>query len=270
MEVFSPFGFKYGILLFFCICFGNLVYSWLCISFQVRIEKFALLLDPWDKYIFKQKINQTEYILGWLPFGSYIKVFGMYKEDEEINTMLEEEKKYALIYKPKIQQQIFKASPYLIWATLFLLFIYLINPNVNFIANLQIVFSFAINGFKSMFGFLPKVEFEAYSRDLCNNFQLLPFSLLVSFIAFMILSTLSTVMQMFADDKKSILKRINGTILTFFVIYMMLWKIPSFAFSFFTFGNVLRYILSVILGIYFASFITYCLIIPLIKLNKTK
>lgn len=270
MQVFSPFGFKYGILLFFCICFGNLVYSWLCISFQVRIEKFALLFDSWDKYIFKRKINQTEYILGWLPFGSYIKVFGMYKEDEEINTMLEEEKKYALIYKPKIQQQIFKASPYLIWVILFLLFIYLINPNTNFFTNLQIIFTYAANGFKSMFGFLPKEEFESYSRDVSSNFQLLPFSLLVSCLAFMILSPLSTAMQMFADDKKSRLKRITGTILTLVLIYLVLWKIPAFAFSFFTFGNVLRYILSAILGIYFASFITYWLIIPLIKLNKTK
>ena len=270
MEIFSPFGFKFGILLFLCICFATLVYCWLCILFQVRIEKFVLLLDPWDKYIFKRKINQTEYILGWLPFGSYIRVFGVYKNNEEINTMIEEEKKYALIYKPKIQQQIFKASPYLIWATLFLLFIYLMNPNTFFFANLQIIFTYAIIGSKSMFGFLQKEEFESYSKAVSNSFQLLPFSLLVCFLAFMILSLLSTFNQMFADDKKSKLKKITVTILTLVLIYMVLWKVPSFAFSFFTFENALRYILSTILGIYFASIITYWLIIPLIRLNKTK
>ncbi|MGB5069776.1 MAG: site-2 protease family protein [Flavobacteriales bacterium] len=270
MEVFSPFAFKFGILLFFCICLHNLVFSWLCILFHVRIEKFALLYDSWDKYIFKRTINQTEYILGWLPFGGYIKVFGMVKDDDEINRMLEEEKQYALIYKPKIQQQIFKASPYLVWPLLLLLFVYLINPQENFFTNLESVFVYTINALKSMFGFTPKAIFESYSREVSSGYQLLPFSLLVSCITFVIFTPFSSAMQMFADDKKSKLKRVVGTILIFVLLYLVLWKIPAFAFSFFTFGSVLKYIFSILIGIYIASFVTYWLIVPLIKLNKTK
>lgn len=270
MEVFSPFAFKFGIMLFFCICLHILVFSWLCIIFHVRIEKFALLYDSWDKYIFKRTINQTEYILGWLPFGCYIKVFGMAKNVDEINTMLDEERQYALIYKPKIQQQIFKASPYIVWPLLLLLFVYLINPQERFYINLESVIIYTINAFKSMFDITHKANFETYSREVSSGYKTLPFSLLVSCITFIILTLFSAAMKMFAEEKKGKLKKVIGTIFMFVLGYLVLWKIPAFAFSFFNFESVLKYIFSILIGIYIASFITYWLIVSLIKLNKTQ
>lgn len=267
MEVFSPFAFKFGILFFFCICLTNLVFSWLCILFNVRILTFALLSDAWGKYIFKKTINGTEFILGWMPLGGYIKPLGMYIEEKEINSILVDDKPFALAYKPKIQQQIFKASPYLVLTTLLVLFIYLINPIAGFYANLMNILTFTITSVKSMFGYFPKADFEKYAAEFSSHYQLLPFSLLVFYITFIVFTLLSSTMQVFADDKKSKLKKWIGGLFFLFIFYMMFWKIPSFAFSFFTFGNVLRYILSAIIGIYFASIFTYWLIIPLIKLN---
>jgi len=41
--------------------------------FKIRVEKFYLFFDPWFS-IFKKKIGGTEYGIGWLPLGGYVKI----------------------------------------------------------------------------------------------------------------------------------------------------------------------------------------------------
>ncbi len=47
--------------------------------FKCRVDKFYLFFDPWFS-IFKKKIKDTEYGLGWIPFGGYVKIAGMVDE----------------------------------------------------------------------------------------------------------------------------------------------------------------------------------------------
>jgi regulator of sigma E protease len=47
--------------------------------FKTRVEKFYLFFDPWFS-IFKKKIGETEYGIGWLPLGGYVKISGMIDE----------------------------------------------------------------------------------------------------------------------------------------------------------------------------------------------
>ncbi|MES2774820.1 MAG: RIP metalloprotease RseP [Bacteroidota bacterium] len=47
--------------------------------FGCRVEKFYLFFDPWFS-ILKKKIGQTEYGIGWLPLGGYVKIAGMIDE----------------------------------------------------------------------------------------------------------------------------------------------------------------------------------------------
>ena len=52
--------------------------------FKTKVEKFYLFFDPWFSVV-KKKIGDTEYGIGWLPFGGYVKIAGMMDEsmDEE-------------------------------------------------------------------------------------------------------------------------------------------------------------------------------------------
>ncbi len=55
--------------------------------FKCRVEKFYLFFDPWFS-IFKKKIGDTEYGIGWLPLGGYVKISGMVDESmdkEQLN-----------------------------------------------------------------------------------------------------------------------------------------------------------------------------------------
>ena len=47
--------------------------------FKCRVEKFYLFFNPYFS-IFKKKIGDTEYGLGWVPFGGYVKISGMVDE----------------------------------------------------------------------------------------------------------------------------------------------------------------------------------------------
>jgi len=47
--------------------------------FNVRVEKFYLFFDPYFS-LFKVKKGDTEYGVGWLPLGGYVKLSGMVDE----------------------------------------------------------------------------------------------------------------------------------------------------------------------------------------------
>ncbi|HVK97135.1 MAG TPA: RIP metalloprotease RseP [Flavisolibacter sp.] len=56
--------------------------------FGCRVEKFYLFFNPWFS-IWKKKIGDTEYGLGWIPLGGYVKISGMIDESmdkEQLNT----------------------------------------------------------------------------------------------------------------------------------------------------------------------------------------
>ena len=54
--------------------------------FKTRVEKFYLFFDV--KYaLLKKKIGETEYGIGWLPLGGYVKISGMIDESMDKEQM---------------------------------------------------------------------------------------------------------------------------------------------------------------------------------------
>ncbi|MEI8054020.1 MAG: RIP metalloprotease RseP [Bacteroidota bacterium] len=54
--------------------------------FKCRVDKFYLFFDPWFS-VFKKKIGETEYGVGWLPLGGYVKIAGMVDESMDKEQM---------------------------------------------------------------------------------------------------------------------------------------------------------------------------------------
>ena len=54
--------------------------------FKTRVEKFYLFFDPWFS-VFKYKKGDTEYGVGWLPLGGYVKISGMIDESMDKEQM---------------------------------------------------------------------------------------------------------------------------------------------------------------------------------------
>lgn len=57
--------------------------------FKTRVEKFYLFFDPWFS-LFKFKKGDTEYGIGWLPLGGYVKISGMIDESMDKEQMKQE------------------------------------------------------------------------------------------------------------------------------------------------------------------------------------
>ena len=54
--------------------------------FKIRGEKFYIFFDPWFS-LFKWKRGETEYGVGWLPLGGYVKIAGMIDESMDLEQM---------------------------------------------------------------------------------------------------------------------------------------------------------------------------------------
>lgn len=73
--------------------------------FKTRVEKFYLFFDI--KFsLFKKKIGETVYGIGWLPLGGYVKIAGMIDESMDTAQMAEEPKPWEFRSKPAWQRLI--------------------------------------------------------------------------------------------------------------------------------------------------------------------
>ncbi|RLD53526.1 MAG: RIP metalloprotease RseP, partial [Bacteroidetes bacterium] len=74
-------------------------------AFKTRVEKFYLFFDPWFS-LFKFKKGDTEYGVGWLPLGGYVKISGMIDESMDKEAMKLPPKSYEFRSKPSWQRLI--------------------------------------------------------------------------------------------------------------------------------------------------------------------
>jgi regulator of sigma E protease len=73
--------------------------------FKTRVEKFYLFFDPWFS-LFKVKKGETEYGLGWLPLGGYVKISGMIDESMDLEQMALPPQPWEFRSKPAWQRLI--------------------------------------------------------------------------------------------------------------------------------------------------------------------
>lgn len=73
--------------------------------FNTRVEKFYLFFDPGFS-LFKIKKGETEYGIGWLPLGGYVKIAGMIDESMDKEQMKQPAEPWEFRSKPAWQRLI--------------------------------------------------------------------------------------------------------------------------------------------------------------------
>lgn len=71
--------------------------------FGTRVEKFYLFFDPWFS-LFKFQKGETEYGIGWVPLGGYVKIAGMIDESMDTDQMKQPEQPWEFRAKPAWQR----------------------------------------------------------------------------------------------------------------------------------------------------------------------
>ncbi len=92
--------------------------------FKVRVEKFYLFFDAGFS-LFKKKIGDTEYGIGWLPLGGYVKISGMIDESMDREAMKLPPKPYEFRSKKAWQRLLIMLGGVIV-NFLLALFIYII------------------------------------------------------------------------------------------------------------------------------------------------
>ena len=70
--------------------------------FKTRVEKFYLFFNPWFS-LFKFKKGETEYGVGWLPLGGYVKIAGMIDESMDKEQLKQPAQPWEFRAKPSWQ-----------------------------------------------------------------------------------------------------------------------------------------------------------------------
>lgn len=73
--------------------------------FKIRVEKFYLFFNPgFSLFKYKPKNSDTEYGIGWLPLGGYVKIAGMIDESMDKEQMAQPEQPWEFRSKPSWQR----------------------------------------------------------------------------------------------------------------------------------------------------------------------
>lgn len=88
--------------------FGHFIVAKL---FKIRVEKFYLFFDPgFALFRYKPKNSDTEFGIGWLPLGGYVKISGMIDESFDTAQMAQEPKPWEFRTKPAWQRLLVMAA----------------------------------------------------------------------------------------------------------------------------------------------------------------
>ncbi|AZQ45135.1 RIP metalloprotease RseP [Nonlabens ponticola] len=139
--------------------------------FKIKVEKFYLFFDI--KFsLFKKKIGDTVYGIGWLPLGGYVKIAGMIDESMDKEQMAQPAQPWEFRSKPAWQRLIVMLGGVIV------------NVLVGFIIYAGIIYSQGTleatgDDFKYGFGFpttLEKIGFEQGDQPYLVNGDTLPYA----------------------------------------------------------------------------------------------
>ncbi len=82
--------------------FGHYIFARM---FKIKVEKFYLFWDPWFAlFRYKPKNSDTEFGIGWLPLGGYVKIAGMIDESMDKEQMAQPVQPWEFRSKPAGQR----------------------------------------------------------------------------------------------------------------------------------------------------------------------
>ena len=121
--------------------------------FKTKIEKFYLFFD-YKFSLFKKQIGETEYGIGWIPMGGYVKIAGMIDESMDTEQLKQEPQPWEYRSKPAHQRLIIICGGvivnfFLSWIIYSML---LFNNGDNYIDNSKFTNGIAVDSIGNLVG----------------------------------------------------------------------------------------------------------------------
>lgn len=258
MEYFSFNAFILGVLIYTCAYLSNILYSLLCFIWAIKIMEFGVFSNPWFS-LHTETISGTKYILGWLPLGCHIKPLGLEADEEEKLKIKSEDLPFAFFNKPYYLKVAFRLVPLFVYILAFIIAISVFS-NSNIISETKIFGNYIWYTLTVMFSEQTmRKSFIEETTIFFNGKNIVAFCFaMLNFISFFFYLFLEIFhWSLFRGNKKTIIRKVISAAFMILFVWLILWKIPVFVFSFFTFTKILIYNISFLGGMYLVGVVFF-------------
>ncbi len=150
--------------------------------FKTRVEKFYLFFNPWFS-IFKFNYKGTEYGLGWLPLGGYVKISGMIDESMDKEAMKKPPQPWEFRSKPAWQRLIIMLGG-VIMNVVLAIFIYIFMLSYygeEYLPTEEVnKYGISADSLAQEMGFRNGDKFISLDGEYIDNFQKIPMNLILN------------------------------------------------------------------------------------------
>ena len=122
--------------------------------FKTRVEKFYLFFD-YKFSLFKKKIGDTVYGIGWIPLGGYVKISGMIDESMDTEQMKQPAQPWEFRSKPAWQRLIIMLGGvtvnFILGIVIYIMIVFVWG--VDYVKPTEVKHGFAVNEMLHEYGF---------------------------------------------------------------------------------------------------------------------
>ena len=254
-QFFNSNVFVIGIFIVSLLYIGNIVNAILIYLAKVEIESYGMFFSPFFS-IHSKTIKKVKFTLGWIPLGSYVGFKSLHNEVVYNDAKLNKEKaKYEKPWFSAIEN--FNYVQFLIYLLSFFVTAIIFFKPGNLSVGLHALYNYICEFLYLMFyKNEDKERLMTMTREMLNGKNVILFScMILSFVMF-VLSPINIINSWISNHKNEKIHYANWIILPA-VYWLILWKIPRFIFSFFSFSQSLSYFFSLLAGLYLSGIICY-------------
>jgi hypothetical protein len=245
MTYFSFSAFLVGTLWAFVPFVQNSIYWILCAISGTRVLEVAIFFPP---KILEKTLGKTKIILGSIPLGGYIKPLGFFPDEDDLKMIDLPDFKYAAFNKPKYVQYSFKLIPWVVPILVIILSLVFLSSSKEFLTIFNYFISFV--KFEIIGLFNPNSNPNDLIKGTLNSQnigKIVALGFLLSYTLLFLATPFLLIGNRLTSSKSSILKFI-GFILSFFGLWLLFWKIPSFMISYLSIFHFFVCTISFLLG----------------------
>jgi hypothetical protein len=262
---FSITFFDFGVLIILVTLSQEFLHLLLCRLWKIKVEEFSIFFKI-KAPIFRKEIGGTVYLLGWIPYGSYIKPVGMVEEDLE--KIHRGDLPFTFLGASRSKRFTFYSMPYLLWILVLLCCCLLIAPGRGFGDGAQTLWKFLVCISERFTGNMSKEQFASALSILVAGKSPLFLLLSLSMIVNITLTPLSKLSNWCALDRQKWPLKTFGYLLMIAILYFYTFKLLSALFA--ITGYVLGFgcLLSFSLGSYLVGTVAFFLVVLVAKLRQ--
>ena len=253
----------FGIAVTIVMFLFNIFHCVLASIFGVRVETFGILFTFANKYFIRFKRNHTEYNLGWIPTGGFVKISGMFEDNLDSEPVKTED--YMLSSKSPIVRFICTAGAPILLLIPFIISAIFIDSNGSLNDGFQVLNNVIYNIYQYLIGAIDSIQTEANWNAIAATYNVFPIvlCLMTLFTAF---TSIATLLSNTISEKIKAFYVISSIALLVFYLYIC-YKIVVLYFSLYSYTDGLLTLLKFVVPIYIISFVLM-LLIKILPKNK--